>query len=150
MLQHQRGTVRLLSQRSQLDKLPPPLRKAFAEEAVVYSALLDHSTGFKVDFPYRGLTLPARAFVEKAARVNQALSQRLRIVRILGDDLKLADRSRFRRQRDRRFQGRSAAPLEKQENCSTDTHHDDCRPSKRSRHAVTLLYKVICTTQNLC
>src|SRR5690349_11177979 len=92
ILQRQCANVRLRSHRSQLDKLPPPLRKAFAEEAVVYSALLDHSTGFEFHFPYRGLTLPARAFVEKAARVDEALSQSLRIVRILRDDLEFADR----------------------------------------------------------
>src|SRR5213078_4077817 len=80
ILQRQRARVRLRSQRSKLDKLPPPLGKAFAEEAVVYSPLLDHSTGFKVHFPDRGLPLPARAFVEKATRVDQALSQRLRIM----------------------------------------------------------------------
>src|SRR5262249_52745822 len=130
------------------DKLSPPLRKTGTQEAVVYSAMLDHSTGFKLHFPYRGLALPARAFVKKAARVDQALSQRLRIVRILRDDLKFADPSRFRRQRDRRFQGRSVNQIEKQENSSTDTHHDDCRPCKRAPHLLTLLYKVICTSDN--
>ena len=42
------------------------------------------------------------------------------------------------------FQGRSACQIEKQENCCTDTHHDDCRPCERSRHALTLYYTVIC------
>jgi hypothetical protein len=52
--------------------------------------LLDDTTGFEFHFPDRGWTLAADTFVEKAARINQALSQRLWIVGIFRDDIVFA------------------------------------------------------------
>jgi hypothetical protein len=77
------------------------------------------------------------------------LRQRVRVVRILRNDHKLTHRSRFRRQRDRRFQSRSAGHFEKHETCSTDTDYDDCRQCNRSRHALTLHYKAICERRHI-
>jgi hypothetical protein len=55
--------------------------------------LPEDTTGFEFHFPDGGLTLASDAFTDKAARINQAVSQRLRIVGIFRDDIEFDYRS---------------------------------------------------------
>lgn len=71
-------------------ELTAPLGQTFAEEAAVDGVLPDDTTGFEFHFPDRGLTLASGTFVEKAARINQALSQRLWMVGIFCGDIVFA------------------------------------------------------------
>src|SRR5690349_2972554 len=79
ILHRPRAKVRLCPRRSELNELAVPLGEAFSKEAAVDCALLENSPGPQFHFPDRGLPLTARAFIENATGVDQALSQCLRI-----------------------------------------------------------------------
>src|SRR5262245_27157042 len=127
--------------RSQLNELSVPLRQAFAYTAGVDRALLEHAAGGELDFSQRGLPLPAGAFKEKAADVDQALGECVRIVGVLRNDVDVAEWSRLRRQRHGGCSGRGARHLQERDRYSADGQHDDGRPGQRSSHAITLQYK---------
>lgn len=73
------GDVRLPCQ---LHELVVPLGQAFPEMCGFKATLLDHFAGFEPDAAERGVPVAARALVEDSISIDEALSDRGRVVRI--------------------------------------------------------------------